>query len=398
MRQGEENLRVMAGAEFQDRLINVAVRKGYLDADNVHAALQWLKEEQSRGRNTPLQSILLQKRLLTREQWVDVRRTMAQEGIAPRLGDYEILSRIGRGSMGTVYRARQRGLDRIVALKVLASHLASNEEFVRRFLREARLAARVNHPNIVQVFDVGRWRTRHYIAMEFVRGRSLERMLAKTGPISEALAVSVALQVAAALEQAEARGIVHRDIKPGNILVTAQGVAKLADLGLALAAGESAEDNVGTPYYMSPEQARNDANLDTRSDIYSLGCALFHAVTGRPPFEGAAALETARMHAELAPPDARAARPDLSEAFSAVLRRMMAKRTEDRYPTAAALATALEPLRAKPARSPIGAGDRSLPRPSRINALWFLAFGIAGIVLLVLLILLVASFMRGRRG
>ena len=132
-------------------------------------------------------------------------------------------------------------------------------------------------------------------------------MLAKTGPISEALAVSVALQVAAALDQAEARGIVHRDIKPGNILVTAEGVAKLADLGLALAAGEDWEDNVGTPYYLSPEQARNDPNLDTRSDIYSLGCALFHAVTGRPPFEGATALETARMRADLAPPDARAA-------------------------------------------------------------------------------------------
>ena len=368
------------GSEFQDRLIEVALRKGYLDADKVQAALRMIQQEAQKGQARRLEQALLQKNFLSREQLVDIRRTMAQEGLHPRLDDFDILSRIGRGAMGTVYRARQRSLDRVVAIKLLASHLASNEQFVRRFVREARLAARVNHPSIVQVFDVGQWRGRHYIVMEYVQGRGLDRIIPSGGPLSEKRAASIAIQIAGALQQAEARGIVHRDIKPGNIVVTADGVAKLADLGLALARGEDSEENVGTPYYMSPEQARNDPDLDVRADIYSLGCTLFHAVTGRPPFEGATALETARMHAESPAPDARTYRADLSPAFSALLRRMMAKRPDDRFRDARELLAVLEKL------EPDAGGAGRPKRGSLPCGGWALAFAIALLVLLLLLI------------
>jgi serine/threonine-protein kinase len=332
------------GGHFQQKLVNIALEKGYLDAAKVSAALRLLKEAQARGRTVRLHEVLLENELLTREQLVNVRRAMARAGLKVRVGDYDILSRIGRGAMGTVYRARQRGLDRIVALKVLASHLAANEEFVARFLREARLAARIKHANIVQVFDVGEWRKTRYIAMEYVDGRTLEEIVTASGPISETLAVSVAYQIAAALEHTSAAGIVHRDIKPANILITPRGMAKLADLGVALVAGEPCEDNVGTPYYMAPEQARNEEDLDVRADIYSLGCSIYFAVAGRPPFEGSSALDTTRMHAESPAPDAAARRPELSAAFTKILEQMMAKQRVDRFRSPAKLVAALAEL------------------------------------------------------
>jgi serine/threonine-protein kinase len=370
--------------EFQDRLIHTAVRKGYLDAGQVAHALRLLREAQAGGREAHLGSVLVEAGLLTEEQALDVRRTMAQEGLPPRLDDYDILSRVGRGSTGAVYCARQRSLDRQVAVKILSSHLAADPRYVERFLREARLAARFAHSNIIQVFDVGQWRDTHYIVMEYVPGRGLDRLIGAGEKLTEAQAVSVLLQVGRALRAAQERGIVHRDIKPANILLTPSGVAKLADLGLALAPGEQAEQSCGTPYYASPEQIRNEA-VDARSDIYSLGCALYHALTGRPPFDGRTVVETLRMHAETAAPDVRALRPDLSVRFGRLLSRMMAKRPAERFESPAALIEAVEKLSAAAAR------DRGL------TVLWVLAFSMGAMVMIMLLLIVLAIAMKTGR-
>ena len=377
-------------SEFHDRLIHVALRKGYLDAGKVRQVFQRLRVAKQKGRQARLHQVLLENRLVTREQLVDVRRTMAKEGIHVRLGDFEILSRIGRGAMGTVYCARQRSLGRVVALKVLASHLAVNEDFVQRFLREARMAVRLDHPNIVQVFDLGQRHGMHYIVMEYVAGSSLESVIESGERLSEERAVAIATQVAKALAHAEACGVVHRDIKPGNILLDEEGQVKLADMGLAIAVGEDSVETVGTPYYMSPEQARNDPDLDIRSDIYSLGCALYHALTGLLPYKGETAMETLRMHVESPTPEVSLLRLDISAGFSAMLRKMMAKEREERFEDSAALVAALGELRASAHASQRSRGGSILGRP----VVWAIVLGAIALVVLVVLLVMWLSWRR----
>lgn len=367
--------------EFQDRLIQVALDKGFMTPDQVQAALTQFAGQPRKGAR--LHKLLVEMKFLTRDQLLEVRRAMAAEGLHPRIGDFYILSRIGRGSMGTVYRAHDRRLDRPVAIKLLASHLAANPEFVKRFIHEARLAAKISHPNVVQIYDVGQWHGTHYIVMEYVEGRSLEEIIAE-GPISEEEAVRLGLDVAEALRAAMEKGVVHRDIKPGNILISANGKAKVADLGLAVLEGDTRETTVGTPYYMSPEQAQGQNDIDVRSDIYSLGCTIFHAVTGRPPFLGAGAYETLRMHADAKRPDVRAIRPGISARFSSVVRKMMATRPKERYQSPDELSEALAAVRT----------PRKSARSERI--MWILGIIIAIIAITMLVLTLLAIF--GQRG
>lgn len=330
---------------FRERLISTALEKGYLDEDRVKVARRMLRAEEQRGTGARLHEILVRYNLMTREQLLEVRREMAREGIPMRIGDFDIVSRLGRGSTGTVYRARQRSLGREVALKILAEHLAADAETRERFFREARLAAKVTHENIVQIYDLGDTRHTHYFVMEYVAGRTLEHILEGEGRITEAQATEIGLQLARALVCMESCGIVHRDIKPGNIMITREGTTKLADLGMA-AAGGAAGVCGGTAWYMPPEQARNGPAPDVRTDMYALGCTLFHAVSGEPPYCGREAAETLRMHAETPVPEVAALREDVSPGFSGVLRRMMAKRPEDRFGDASALLRAWEALAA----------------------------------------------------
>ncbi|HUT34374.1 MAG TPA: serine/threonine-protein kinase, partial [Planctomycetota bacterium] len=211
----------------------------------------------------------------------------------PVVGDFELLDRIGQGAMGTVFRARQRSMDRTVAVKVLLPRLAGDAAYVERFFREARAAARLNHPNIVLALTVGEDRGYYYFAMEYVEGHTVSLLL-KAGPLEERRALEIALQIARALDYAWSKErIVHRDIKPGNILITPKGVAKLADLGLAheatleeAGAPEADGKILGTPFYIAPEQILRRPDLDVRCDLYALGSTLFHMVTGHTPFEG----------------------------------------------------------------------------------------------------------------
>ncbi|MFC1805696.1 protein kinase [Planctomycetota bacterium] len=254
----------------------------------------------------------------------------ADAGPARTIGGFHLIGRIGQGGMGTVYKARQVSMDRIVALKVLSSRLAEDEPFVQRFLREARSTAQLNHPNIVQGIDAGFADGHYYFAMEYVDGITVRRLMAKEGKIEEAKALKIILGVAKALEHAHKHGIVHRDIKPENIMISRGGLVKLADLGLARSFSEP--DTVtmhgatlGTPYYMSPEQARGLEDIDTRSDIYALGATLFHMLTGEFPFEGPTPAVILAKHITEEAPSPKSKNPALSTHVCDLIRRMMAK-------------------------------------------------------------------------
>jgi len=253
-----------------------------------------------------------------------------------KFGAYEVLDVLGAGGMGRVYRARNVTLDRIVALKTLAPQFSADGGFVQRFLKEARAAARLNHPNIVQIYDFGCEEGTYFLAMEYVDGPSLRALLGKAR-FNEHDAVLLVRHAVAALGVAHAQGIVHRDIKPDNLMLTARrDRLKLVDLGIAKRIDEEqvltqTGQAVGTPQYISPEQIRGARDIDARADIYSLGATFFQLVTGHAPYEGTSGAMIMSMHLTHPLPDPRTYVPELSDGICRVLRKMMAKDREERY-------------------------------------------------------------------
>lgn len=281
--------------------------------------------------------------------------------VGATLAGYKIEARVGAGSMGTVYRALQMSLERTVALKVLAPRFAADEEFIRRFLEEARAAARLQHPNVVQVFDAGQEDGHHYMSMEFLEGGSLDEAIDLEGKLSPARVVPIAIDAADALAFAERQGIVHRDVKPGNILLDAEGRAKIADLGIAtdirkLVAGAKREI-AGSPRYMAPEQARGE-RLDHRADIYALGATMYYALAGAPAHEAPSlkALIAKKLSEDPVPLHRRV--PGMPVALSAIVQKMMARDPERRFSSAAEVRQALAALLRRPAAAPARAKRR----------------------------------------
>ncbi len=250
------------------------------------------------------------------------------------INDFIIRDTLGNGGMGTVYLAHQLSLDRPVALKILMEQFSRNSEFIVDFVREARAAARLNHPNIVQSYAVGEDEGIYFFAMEYVEGKTLRDMLNESPKLAWEQALGIIQQIAEALDFAwKNQQLVHRDIKPDNIMMTPRGVAKLADLGLARAASETMDDDdevMGTPQYICPEQLLGQP-MDVRGDIYSLGATLFHAVTGNFPFEGNSAAEIARKHLNEPVPALQTFAADIPKTVDHIVRKMMAKKLEDRY-------------------------------------------------------------------
>ncbi|WP_164103130.1 serine/threonine-protein kinase [Candidatus Laterigemmans baculatus] len=262
-----------------------------------------------------------------------------------RLGDLQILRRLGRGGMADVYVANQSTLGRRVALKVLRRDLAVEASYVERFRREARAAAKLTHPNIVQIYEVGCTDSMHYISQEYVDGLNLRQQLDRSGPLSVEQAVVVMRSVAEALSAASAEGIVHRDIKPENVMINSRGEVKVADFGLArVIQGEPEHQltqvgmTMGTPLYMSPEQVQG-RDVDVRSDLYSLGVMMYHLLVGRPPFEADTPLALAVKHLHDTPPPLPEARPegDLPQWLVVAVERLMEKSPEKRFATPAQL-------------------------------------------------------------
>ncbi len=251
---------------------------------------------------------------------------------------YELTHLIARGGMAEVYRARDRLLDRPVALKVLFPELSVDRAFVERFRREAQAAAKLSHPNIVPVFDWGEDAGSYFIVMEFVDGRPLSAVLRESGPIEPGRAAQITAQVAAALASAHRHGVVHRDIKPGNVLITNEGQVKVTDFGIARAVNteESLTQTgavMGTATYFSPEQAEG-IGVDARTDIYSLGVVLFEMLTGRPPFLGDTPVSVASKHVRDVPPTPRELLDTVPVELEAVTMKAMAKLPDQRYQSA----------------------------------------------------------------
>ncbi len=260
------------------------------------------------------------------------------------LGGCELLEEIGQGGMGVIYRAKQLSLDRIVALKILADHLAHDPSFVERFQREARAIAKINHPNILGVYDVGHHEKWHYMIMELVDGSNMAELLETRGILEPGEAAELISQAARGLECAANQNIIHRDVKPDNIMLTSQHVVKVSDFGLAKELDSTMTETqavMGTPAYMSPEQC-DGRDLDSRTDIYSLGGAFYRTITGRLPFEADTAMSMMyrHKHVPLTPP--RDIIPTLPESISNIICKMMAKEREERFQSMGEVVRALE--------------------------------------------------------
>jgi len=343
-----------------EELTRLARERGLLTESQVEELRTELTTESSGGGSggtrptRRLADLAVEKGMLTQGQADEVIQALLPRNAPRQLGRYKVLQLLGKGGMGAVYRGRDPNLKRLVAIKTLRSELAANDDFIARFRREAQLAAQFRSPHVVHVYDQGREGTVEYIVMDFVEGEDLADVLAREGKLEEKRACAICADVVRALQEAQKHSIIHRDIKPQNIMLEAEdGTVKLADLGIGkqvTAAGDSEDSKqlsltvgaIGTPPYMSPEQAMGETDVDFRSDIFSLGATLFHLVCGRLAYEGKTPQMIMMKVAHDPPPDPCAANRDLSRGMVSVIRKMMAKDVAHRYQSLDALLSDLE--------------------------------------------------------
>jgi serine/threonine protein kinase len=312
-----------------------------------------LKELESRREINPivLKDLMIELGYITTSQAERLKSSISEsKDAAHHIPGYKILGKLGAGAMAIVYKARQLSLNRIVAIKILPKRFSENPEYVERFYKEGQAAGRLNHPNIVQAIDVGEAGGYHYFVMEYVEGRTIADDLSAGKIFPESEALEIIIQVAKALAHAHACNLIHRDVKPKNIMISTNGAVKLADMGLARgmtdveAAQSEAGKAYGTPYYIAPEQIRGKIDIDGRADIYGLGATFYNMVTGRVPFMAENSADVMRKHLreKLIPPDH--INTSLSAGVSEVIEIMMAKRRENRYANTDELLADLEAL------------------------------------------------------
>jgi tRNA A-37 threonylcarbamoyl transferase component Bud32 len=350
--RAQEALRAEAaksGTNLDTLVGRAVVDQGLATTEQVKHCLTLARDGDDANQQS-LWELLVSNGYATQSQMTRLRERLDEE--RKGIPGYTDFRELGKGAMAKVYRAKQRSLDRYVAVKILPQKFASNPQFIERFFREGQAAAKLNHPNIVQAFDVGQHRETYYFVMEYVDGRTVHDDIVKHKRYKESTAIEVAIQVAEALEHAHERGLIHRDVKPKNIMITKSEVVKLADMGLARAvadkdAAEAEKGKAfGTPYYISPEQVMGLDTVGPQADIYSLGATLYHMVTGVVPYEGKDPSEVMKKHlkAELTPPDH--VNPKLSAGVSEVIEMMMAKKPSARYKNCADLLLDLRALKA----------------------------------------------------
>jgi serine/threonine-protein kinase len=357
--RGNSNTGFGGGLAGDSAFGELVVKSKLASSDEVKECMTEQKRLQDENSYRPLSDLLVDNGYITDTQAQRILTDLGRKSTRQQIPGYQILKELGRGAMAKVYQARQLSLDRIVAIKILPRRYSESPEFVDRFYREGKAAAKLNHRNIVQAIDVGASGPYHYFVMEYVDGYTVHEYLAKNQRYSEAGALEVILHIADALAHAHEKGLVHRDVKPKNIMIAKEGDAKLADMGLArevadtrLAQSEAGRA-YGTPYYISPEQIHGKVDIDYRADIYSLGATFYHMVTGRVPFEGPnpTAVMLKHLREPLTPPDH--LNPELSVGCAEIIEIMMAKKREDRYQSTQDL---LEDLRAvRDGRPPIHA-------------------------------------------
>ncbi|MBX3357899.1 MAG: serine/threonine protein kinase [Phycisphaeraceae bacterium] len=340
-----------SGTNVDTIIGRIVVDQGLATSEEVQQCLEQKRSQLQDNNQKSLSELLVENDYITPRQLERLRMIAEAERSGQQIPGYKVLGKLGAGAMATVWKARQLSLDRLVAIKVLPAKYSQTSQFIARFYAEGKAAASLNHPNIVQAYDVGQAGDRHYFVMEYVDGRTVYDDIAKHKRYSEKDAIDVISQITEALQHAHAKGLIHRDVKPKNIMMTHEGVAKLADMGLARAISdkEAAEAEqgkaFGTPYYISPEQIRGEKEIGPQADIYSLGATLYHMVTGAVPFDGKSPSAVMHKHlkAELVPPDH--VNPRLSPGISEVIEMMMAKQPGQRYKSTTDLLMDLKAVR-----------------------------------------------------
>lgn len=377
----------------EDRyFLREAQRLGFASSAQVEECRRAFQAARLQGVETTLPDILVKRDCITPEQAKAILRRMGRE--APALPGYEGLERIGRGGMGVVYRARPKGREGFVAIKVLYPEITEDPEYLRRFFREAQAARGLKHPNIVQGLAVGYAEPHYYCVMEYVAGPNLDEVIRARGPLPIPDAVRVLRHLARALKHIHAHGLIHRDIKPKNILLAPGGFAMLADLGLLKRVEDGSitqpEAVMGSALYISPEQAQGAAYLDIRSDLYSLGATAFEMLVGRPPFEGKTPAVVLERKLREPAPDPAALRPDVPPALARIVRRLLVR---DRRQRTADPTELLESLRRLEGDRAAAAAEASA-RPAARLAPWGGLGGIAAGLALAGL----AALLSGARG
>ncbi len=348
---GGNSRKTKGGTNIDTIIGRIVVDQGLATSEEVQHCMEQARTVATEGNQRSLSHLLVQNDYITTRQLERLRAQAEAESSGQQIPGYKILGKLGQGAMATVFKARQLSLDRLVAIKVLPRKFTTSTQFIERFYAEGRAAALLNHPNIVQAYDVGQAGEYHYFVMEYVEGRTVYDDIVKHKRCPEAEAVDIIIQIAEALHHAHQKGLIHRDVKPKNIMLTKEGVAKLADMGLArgISDKEAAEAEqgkaFGTPYYISPEQIRGEIKIGPPTDIYSLGATLYHMVTGAVPFDGKnpSAVMHAHLKQPLNAPDH--VNPKLSAGISEVIEMMMAKNPKERYQSCADLLADLRAVR-----------------------------------------------------
>jgi serine/threonine protein kinase len=330
-----------------DDFLRKVLRSGLLDREQLQTTLRTLPKERRE------EVLAISEHLITHGKLTRFQAYKLQQGITVGLvlGPYQILVPLGRGGMGTVYLALDTRTQQHVALKILPPKVARTEErLLARFQREMELSQKIKHPHLARTVEAGIYQMVHYIAMEYIPGQTLYRLVASQGPLTVARAAQLFAEVASALANAHKQGVIHRDMKPSNIMVTPHDHAKVLDLGLAFTEGEEVEDVevvggrgyiLGSIDYMAPEQTRDPTNIDGRADLYALGCCLYFALTGKPPFPDGTVYGKVKAHRHEEPEPIRRKNPQIPEGFAVLVHRLLAKAPAERYASASELESVL---------------------------------------------------------
>src|SRR5271168_4030225 len=356
----------MAAPASSDEFVDLVRKSGVVDEKRLDAFMQQLRTSGVPDEPGKLAGLMVTEGLLTHFQ---AEQIMLGKWRRFTIGKYKVLERLGSGGMGSVYLCEHKFMRRRVAVKVLPAAKAEDQASLERFYREARAAAALDHPNIVRAYDIDQDENLHFLVMEYVDGASLQEVIKKFGPMNVLFACHYVRQAAIGLQHAHEAGLVHRDIKPGNLLIDRAGTLKVLDMGLArffhdeedILTKKYDESVLGTADYLAPEQALDSHGVDIRADIYSMGATFYFCLTGSPPFNEGTVAQKLIWHQTRQPKPVRAIRQDVPEGLAAIVDKMMVKDRTKRYQTPSQIVEALAAWTTKPIQQP---PDAWMPRLS----------------------------------